>query len=94
MLFNAKYIINKTWTLYEYIAQQDVDLACVTRTWTRVDDFVILKDLTAPGYSVLQVTWSSTNHEQKGGGMYVQYSPMSFSPLGHSPCQRFLVLTT
>lgn len=60
VLFNIRFINNKTFTLQTFIAAQLKDLACVTKTWTREGKSVTLNDLTSIGYL------SFNNHQLRG----------------------------
>ena len=67
ILCNARSINNKSSTLRDYFVEQEVDLACVTETWTREGETVALKDLAPPGYSVLY----QSRPNVRGGGVAI-----------------------
>ena len=66
VLCNARSINNKTKTLQDFLAEQAVDLACVTETWVRDGETVALSQLAPPGFAVLH---QSRTRGRGGGGI-------------------------
>lgn len=48
MSFNASSINNKAKMLHDYIASQNVDLSCLTKTWVREGKTVLLQEFSLP----------------------------------------------
>ena len=67
-LWNAHSVRNKSHLLHDYISEYEVDIMCITETWLRSDDDVIIGECTPPGYSALSIPRPGDSH---GGGLAV-----------------------
>ena len=67
-LFNARSVRNKTPSIVELVLEHSLDLLGITETWLKVDDYVILGDLSPPGFTFHHIP-RSTNTEGYGGGV-------------------------
>lgn len=69
LLYNARFINNKTVIMKTYFAEQNVDRACVTKTWVQEGKRVTIMKLVPPGFSALQ---QSQTRGQEGVAFSVQ----------------------
>ena len=73
-LWNANSVRNKTNILFDYILEHDVDIMCITESWLRHNDSVVISECTPPGYSCLNVPREC---ESYGGGIAVVLRALS-----------------
>ena len=67
-LWNAHSVRNKSHLLHDYISEYEVDIMCITETWLRSDDDVIIGECTPLGYSALSIPRPGGSH---GGGLAI-----------------------
>ena len=72
-LWNAHSIRNKTTLCSDYVLEEDIDCLAITETWLTETDFVVIDQLTLPGYSFLSVPRISNNNDTYGGGIGVLF---------------------
>lgn len=70
MSLNCRSVKNKTLSISDFIASQDIDILALTETWlgTNIDNQV-LAELVPPGYDIIQ----SSRQERRGGGVGVLF---------------------
>ena len=65
---NATSMRNKTLSIKELVAEQDIDCLAITETWLRSDDADVINEVCPTGYDFYHVTRGS-----KGGGVALLY---------------------
>ena len=72
-LWNARSICNKTTAFSDYVLEHDIDLMAITETWLSDDSYIVIGELTPPGYSFINVPRlsnnSNTTHNYGGVGL-------------------------
>ena len=81
-LWNSQSVGNKP--ICEYVTDRDIDILCLTETWLRKDDPVVIGEISPPGYSFINVPRNSNNHR---GGVGILYK--SQLSLGQVTNQEF-----
>ncbi|XP_072021334.1 uncharacterized protein [Amphiura filiformis] len=68
-VWNAQSVCNKTDKLCDYVTDHDIDVLCLTETWLRPDDPVVIEELSPPGYSFINVPRNSEVDHHGGIGI-------------------------
>ena len=70
-VWNSQLVCNKTDKLCDYVTDHDIDILCLTETWLRPEDPVVIGELSPPGYTFINVP--RENAEDHHGGVGVLF---------------------
>ena len=68
-LWNAQSVGNKTADICEYVTYHDIDILCLTETWMKDEDPVVIGEMSPPGYTFINVPRTSGDDHHGGIGI-------------------------
>ena len=66
-LWNAQSVGNKTNDICEYVITHDIDILCLTETWMKPDDPVVINEMSPPGYAFINTPRVYASGDNHGG---------------------------
>ena len=66
-VWNAQSVGNKTNDICEYVITHDIDILCLTETWMKPDDPVVIKEMSPPGYAFINTPRVYASGDTHGG---------------------------